>query len=134
MRVPSKSIAVAFLCTALSYVAIAPAIAQEMTIRQYLTLSQGTDPYAGSPAVNSYLEGVLDSFGYMQAALEKKNQPRLYCEPANAALGPLNLRQLLDDEIRRGRAGMSDQQYAAFVDFNLSALSLLVLQRTYPCG
>lgn len=81
---------------------ITPSFGAEMSVIQYMELEDAAvNKDTGSPVVNVYLMAVLDSYGISNAMLSDRKQRQLYCQPDNLALGPMNLRQLINDRLKK---------------------------------
>lgn len=79
-----------------------PSFGDEMSVMQYIELENAAvNKDTGSPVVNVYLMAVLDSYGIVNAMLSDRKQRQLYCQPDNLALGPMNLRQLINDRLKK---------------------------------
>ncbi|MBP1746876.1 MAG: hypothetical protein H6Q54_1491 [Deltaproteobacteria bacterium] len=112
-----------------------PSLGAEMSVMQYMELEDAAaNKDTGSPVVNMYLMAVLDSYGIANAMLSDRKQRQLYCQPDNLALGPMNLRQLINDRLKNNRALMSKKDWEIYSKtMNIAGESLFVLQETFPC-
>lgn len=106
-----------------------------MSVMQYMELEDAAvNKDTGSPVVNMYLMAVLNSYGIANAMLSDRKQRQLYCQPDNLALGPMNLRQLINDRLKINRALMSKKDWEVYSKtMNIAGESLFVLQETFPC-
>ena len=112
-----------------------PSLGAEMSVMQYMELEvAAANKDTGSPVVNVYLMALLDSYGIANAMLSDRKQRQLYCQPDNLALGPMNLRQLINDRLKNNRALMSKKDWEIYSKtMNIAGESLFVLQETFPC-
>ena len=112
-----------------------PSFGAEMSVMQYMELEDAAvNKDTGSPVVSVYLMAVLDSYGIANAMLSDRKQRQLYCQPDNLALGPMNLRQLINDRLKKNRALMSKKDWEVYSKtMNIAGESLFVLQETFPC-
>jgi hypothetical protein len=112
-----------------------PSFGAEMSVMQYIELENASvNKDTGSPVVNVYLMAVLDSYGIANAMLSDQKQQPLYCQPDNLALGPINLRQLINDRLKKSRALMTKKDWEVYSKtMNIAGEALFVLQKTFPC-
>ena len=107
-------------CLLVWLLAVTPtSFGDEMSVMQYMELEDAAvNKETGSPVVNLYLMAVLDSYGIANAILSDRKQRQLYCQPDNLALGPMNLRQLINDRLKKSRALMSKQDWESIFENN----------------
>lgn len=112
-----------------------PSFGAEMSVMKYMELDDAAvNKDTGSPVVSVYLMAVLDSYGIANAMLSDRKQRQLYCQPDNLALGSMNLRQLINDRLKKNRALMAKKDWEVYSKtMNIAGESLFVLQETFPC-
>lgn len=86
-----------------------------------------------SKFLTGYLAGIMHSYGFANVELEIQKRTPLFCPPGKLALGPENVRQLLNDEIEETRKVAPEEHWKTFKTFSAASVALSVLQDTFPC-
>jgi hypothetical protein len=93
-----------------------------LSINQYLEFEK-TEP----KLLEFYLSRLLTGYGFSNTELDKRKQPKLYCQPGNLAITVDNIKQLVADEIK------NETSVGKAMIGLLDVKVLRILQKAFPC-
>lgn len=114
------------LLALLGLLTFTPAL-QAVSIKTHFETMNSSDPNMQNLG-NTYLNGIVETSMYMNAVLDQRNQPKLFCLPKKMALNHNHLKNIIKDTYE---ISIPDSKKSP--NLNTSMIAVIGLIETYPC-